>query len=118
MQKKPSRQRVKQLHVPALPAEISTIKINAANCGLSVAAYLRNLGLNYHPKTTLDSGAAIELAKVNGDLGRLGGLLKMLLTNDERLKALGKEQVSAKIDALLDDIQATQAVLFEAARKV
>ena len=114
MQKKPSRQRVKQLQVPVLPSEAEAIKAGAARCGLSVAAYLRNLGLNHHPKTTLDADAVIELAKVNGDLGRLGGLLKMYLTNDEKVKMTGKEQ----IDALLEDIQATQALLFEAARKV
>jgi hypothetical protein len=118
MKKKPSRQRVKQLHVPVLPSEAIEIKINAANCSMSVAAYLRELGLNHKPKTTLDAKAVLELAKVNGDLGRLGGLLKMWLTNDERLVALGKEQVVPKIHSLLEEIQTTQAMLLETAQKV
>jgi hypothetical protein len=118
MQKKPSRQRVKQLRVPVLPTELTAIKTSAANCGLSVAAYLRTLGLNHQPKTTLDADGIIEMVKINGDLGRLGGLLKMLLTNDERLKAMGKEQVTARIHGMLEDIQSTQSLLFEAARKV
>ena len=118
MQKKPSRQRVKQLQVPVLATEAEAIKSNAAKFGLPVAAYLRTLGLNHQPKTILDSKAVIVLAKVNGDLGRLGGLLKMFLTNDEKLKLLGKEEVAAKIHALLDDMQTTQGLLLETVNKV
>jgi hypothetical protein len=118
MKKARSRQRVKQLQVPVLPSEIVTIKTNAANCGLPVAAYLRTLGLEYKPKTILDAKAVGELAKVNGDLGRLGGLLKMLLTNDERLKALGKDQVMPKITTILDEIQSMQGLLLEAVKRV
>ena len=114
MQKKPSRQRVKQLQVPVLASEAETIKSNAAKFGLPVAAYLRTLGLNHQPKTILDSKAVIELAKVNGDLGRLGGLLKLWLTNDEKVKFLGKDQIAS----ILDDIQATQTLLFEKVKKV
>ena len=109
MQKKPSRQRVQQLKVPVLPTEAEAIKTSAASCSLSVAAYLRTLGLKHQPKTTLDADAVIAMAKVNGDLGRLGGLLKMLLTNDERMKSLGTDEVNT----LLGDIRATQTLLFE-----
>ncbi len=116
MKKKPSRQRVQPLKVWALPAEAIAIKANAANCSLSVSAYLRNLGMHHHPKTTLDADAVIALAKVNGDLGRLGGLLKMLLTNDERLKSLGKD--IPKINDLLDQIHVSQALLLEKVKQV
>ena len=118
MEKKPSRQRVQPLKVWPLPAEAEAIESNAGNLGLPVSAYLRTLGLNYQPKTILDSKAIIELAKVNGDLGRLGGLLKMFLTNDEKVKLLGKEQTALKIDALLGEIQSTQALLLETVNKV
>ena len=105
---------MKQLQVPVLLTEAETIKANAAKFGLSVAAYLRTLGLNHQPKTILDSKAVLEIAKVNGDLGRLGGLLKLWLTNDEKLKFLGKDQIAS----ILDDIQATQTLLFEKVQKV
>ncbi len=116
MEKKPSRQRIKLIPVPCLPSEKEEIKTRAKACGMSVAAYLRNLGLNHRPKAVLDAKAVMELAKVNGDLGRLGGLLKMLLTNKERLK--DKDRTVHDIEALLADIQTTQATLFEAARRV
>ncbi len=118
MKKKQSRRRVQKLQVPVLPAEAVEIKSNAKDCGLAVAAYLRNVGLQYKPKGILDYKAIGELVKVNADLGRLGGLLKMWLSNDERLKLLGKELVIAKINSLLDEIELTQATLLEAARKV
>ena len=118
MDNKSSRQRIRRLQVLALPDEAVAIKSHATNCGLSVSAYLRDLGLHYKPKTILDDKAVTQLAKVNGDLGRLGGLLKMWLTNDERLVFLGKEQVVARINSLLDEIQTSQGLLLEAIRKV
>ena len=116
MKKKPSRQRVQLILVRVLPSEKEEIKTRAKACGMSVACYLRTLGLNHRPKAVLDAKAVMELARVNGDLGRLGGLLKMLLTNNERLK--GQDRAAHTIEALLADIQTTQATLFEAARRV
>jgi len=118
MDKKPSRQRIQQLQVPVLPAEAAAIKSHATNCRLSVAAYLRSVGLHYQPKTVFDADIGLELVRINGDLGRLGGLLKMWLTNDERLKLFGKEQIVQKINSLLDEIQSTQALLFEKVNKL
>ena len=118
MDKKSSRQRIRRFQVLLLPTEAVAIKSHAANCGVSVSAYLRELGLHYKPKTILDYKAAIQLAKVNGDLGRLGGLLKMWLTNDERLTFLGKEQGVVRINGLLDEIQSTQCLLLELVKKV
>ena len=116
MTKKQSRRRVHHLRVPVLPSETIEIKQNAADCGLSVSAYLRSIGLQYKPKGILDYKAVGELVKVNADVGRLGGLLKMWLSNDERLGVFNKE--SLEINELLQEIQATQALLLETARKV
>src|SRR5436305_431567 len=118
MDKQPSRQRIHHLRVPVLLAEKTAIQQHAVNCGLSVSAYLRNLGLHYKPKSIVDADAVMELVKVNGDLGRLGGLLKMWLTNDERLTFLGKEQVVVRINGLLDEIQSTQGLLYEKVKKL
>jgi hypothetical protein len=45
-----------------------------------------------------------ELARINGDLGRLGGLLKLWLTNDARTAQFGE----STIRAVLSRIEATQ----------
>lgn len=118
MDKKPSRQRMRRLQVPVLSSEALAIKTHAANCRLSVAAYLRELGLHYKPKTIFDADIGMELVRINGDLGRLGGLLKMWLTNDERLKLFGKEHIVPKINNVLDEIQSTQHLLFEKVNKL
>ncbi len=111
MDKKISRQRIRRFQVLLLPSEAVAIKSNAANCSLSVSAYLRDLGLHYRPKSNVDADAVMEMFKVNGDLGRLGGLLKMWLTNEERLKP-------EQINSLLDDIKSILAVLLEKVKKL
>ena len=113
-----SEKRIQRLRVPVSPAEAVAIKSYATNCHLSVAAYLRELGLRYQPKTVFDADIGLELVRINGDLGRLGGMLKMWLTNDERLKLFGKEQTVPKINGLLDEIQVTQALLFQKVNKL
>jgi hypothetical protein len=59
--------------------ERAAIESRAAATGLSASAYLRSVGLGYAPRSTLDAVQVTELLKVAGDLGRLGGLLKMWL---------------------------------------
>ena len=77
--------RDKKLRVPVLPNEEAEIKSKAQDAGLTVAEYLRNLGLGYSVPSVIDSRQVDSLLKINGDLGRLGGLIKLWLTNDERL---------------------------------
>ena len=45
--KPPTRKQGRHLRVPVLPEEEAAIKQKAAETGLSVAAYLRNVGLGY-----------------------------------------------------------------------
>jgi len=85
---------------------------------MSVSAYLRDLGLHYQPESVFDADVVMEMIKINGDQGRLGGLLKMWLTNDDGWQALGKEQELQNIHALLDDIQSTQHLLFTTVQKL
>jgi hypothetical protein len=60
--------------------ERADIETRAAATGLSVSAYLRNLGLGFQPQSTLDHEAVLALLKVNADQGKLGGLLKLWLS--------------------------------------
>ena len=99
-------------HVPPImvrvtPEEKASIHAQAKACALSAPAYLRNLGLGYEVAGVLDQKAILDLLSVNADLGRLGGLLKMWLTNEERLEAFSAEEVRG----LLGKIQATQDVI-------
>lgn len=102
-----SEVRENALRVWVAPEEKAQIQTNAESCSLSCSAYLRNLGLGYTPASKLDATAMRQLAKVNGDMGRLGGLLKMLLTNQERRAP----EVSRQIESLLNEIAIGQGDL-------
>jgi hypothetical protein len=71
----------KPFKVWVTPDERTAIEENAAATHLSASAYLRTLGLGYQPKSLLDSQHVLELLKLGGDMGRLGGLLKLWLVD-------------------------------------
>jgi hypothetical protein len=112
--KKPPTRKERQLRVPVLPTEEAAIKKMAASAGLSVAAYLRNVGMGYQVRGILDNKRVEELARINGDLGRLGGLLKLWLTDDPRTLRYGE----STIRALLSKIEDTQDKMHEVMRAV
>jgi hypothetical protein len=101
---KPSRKRAQHLRVPVSPEEKAAIQRQAAKAGLKVAAYLRNVGMGFEIHGVVDAIQVEELARINGHLGRLGGLLKLWLTNDARVAQFGE----ATIRAILSRIEDTQ----------
>ena len=106
--------RDKKLRVPVLPIEEAEIKSKATDAGLTVAEYLRNLGLGYKVPSVVDSKQVDSLLKINGDLGRLGGLIKLWLTNDKRTKLIGKSQ----LHLTLDSIRNTQSTMLDVIMKL
>ncbi|MBU5612642.1 conjugal transfer transcriptional regulator TraJ [Geomonas azotofigens] len=114
MAEKNTATRTHQLHVPVRPDERAAIKKMAASTGLPVAAYLRNVGLGYQLHNILDNERVEELARINGDLGRLGGLLKLWLTDDPRTAQYGERLIRA----LLTKIESTQDKMQEIMRSV
>jgi hypothetical protein len=75
-----SRDRNRHLKVVVSQRERAEIETRAAATGLSVSAYLRNLGRGFQPHSTLDHEAILALLQVNADQGRLGGLFKFWLS--------------------------------------
>ena len=92
--------RDKKLRVPVLPIEEAEIKTKAQDAGLTVAEYLRNLGLGYQVPSVIDNRKVDALLKINADLGRLGGLIKLWLTNDKRAKLISKSQLYLTLDSI------------------
>lgn len=106
---KATRKNSAPVKVYCLPTERAELEGLAASAGKSLSSYLLHVGLGYRVPGILDNKRVEELAKINGDLGRLGGLLKLWLTNDERT-----EQFSAStIRALLAKIEGTQDRMYE-----
>lgn len=98
------RKRRHHLRVPVFPEEQTEIESRAGQAGMSVARYLREVGQGYQIKGVVDYEQVRELARINGDLGRLGGLLKLWLTDDGRTARFG----DATIRRLLERIEGTQ----------
>jgi hypothetical protein len=90
--------------VYCLPEERQQVAANARAVGLSLSTYLLNVGVGYQVRGIVDHKQVEELARINGDLGRLGGLLKLWLTNDARTAQFGE----STIRAVLSRIEATQ----------
>ncbi|MBA2709017.1 MAG: conjugal transfer transcriptional regulator TraJ [Tatlockia sp.] len=104
-----TRKHGRHLRVPVLPEEEKEIKANAAQAGLSIAEYLRRLGLGHQITTVIDKQSILELSKINADLGRLGGLLKLWLSNEERIAHIEPKTMTV----LLERIKITQAAMLE-----
>lgn len=81
--------------------EAERIEAQAEQACLSVAAYLRAVGLGYELAAgRVDAEAVREMARINGDLGRLGGLIKLWLTNDSKTRAVGPAILHATLQRI------------------
>lgn len=117
-QKPVTRKGTPPLKVYCLPSEREKIASNAQAVGLTVSSYLLSVGIGYEIKSTLDSKLVGDLVKVNADLGRLGGLLKLWLTDDKKLAATGHSLTEATVRALLKRIEDTQSMMYEAVSRL
>ena len=104
------QQRQRHLRVPVSEDEAASIEQRAASSGLPVAAYLRAVGMDYAPRSVLDQERVQALVKAMADLGRLGGLLKLWLSDDAKLAAYPAER-RRQIPETLLEIRRSQAAL-------
>ena len=108
-----SRNRLLPMKAFVTEIERSRIEARAKSTGLSVSAYLRAAGLALPIRSMLDHQAVLELAKVNADQGRLGGLLKLWLVDRP-----GKGATEAEVRRLLERIGELQGRLAEVVGRV
>ncbi len=102
----PPPKRPGPLKVVVSSADRAQIIERANACDLSVSAYLRMLGLGFEPKSMLDTQAISNLLKALADLGRLGGLLKLWLSERP-----GQGASTIDVRRLLRQIEAHQMQL-------
>ena len=106
-----SPRRDRRLKVRVCPEEAEAIQKQARAVGMPVTAYLRAVGLGYQPRAVVDLDRIEDMLRINGDLGRLGGLLKLFLSDDAKLKRFDSAQVSKVILVALRRIEETQSEL-------
>ncbi|EOC0478875.1 conjugal transfer transcriptional regulator TraJ [Cronobacter turicensis] len=109
-----TRKHGKHIRVPVLPDEEAIIKANAEASGLSTASFIRKVAMGYQVESIVDIKQVSELSRVNGDLGRLGGLLKLWLANDPRTANFSP----SLIKTLLNKIESTQQELMNIMEKI
>ncbi|MES3021660.1 MAG: conjugal transfer transcriptional regulator TraJ [Pseudomonadota bacterium] len=109
-----TRKNTTPIKVYCLPDERIQLQTLAAASNKSVSTYLLTVGLGYRVQGILDNRRVEELVRINGDLGRLGGLLKLWLTDDVRTENFGE----ATIRALLSKIEDTQGTMHDVIRGV
>ena len=85
-------------------AERAAIEAGAERVQMSTAAYLRALGLGHDPPSKVDLRAIHELGRLRADLGRLGGLLKLWLTD-----RAGEGTEASEVSRVLAEIERRQA---------
>ncbi len=80
----------------------------AAQSGLSLSAYMKAAGLNAPIRARADLSAVADLVRVNGDLGRVAGLLKLWLAEKR-----GQSARSMDIEKVMIEFRALQASIRE-----
>ena len=109
----PARDRHRPLKVYVTEEDRAEIEANAKACSLTVSTYLRRLGIHFEPKSTLDQSAILALIKMHADQGRLGGLLKLWLTEKP-----GRGADTFEVRRLLREIEALQAQIKTVVRRL
>lgn len=96
------------LKVYCLETERTQIIRNALATGKSVSEYMRNVSIGYRVQSNVNAEQARELIRLKGDMGRLGGLLKLLLSNEERFDGMTGERLQFETMKLLGEISENQ----------
>jgi uncharacterized protein (DUF1778 family) len=102
------------IKVYCTPEERAQLQANASAVGESVSHFLLQTGLGCGATSADDYRQVEHLIRVHADQGRLAGLFKLWLTNDERVALVGE----AKLRATLDKIEATRDELRTVIRTV
>ena len=113
-----ARRKLLPLKVYCTKEERALIEAQAETAGISVSEYLRNVGRGTPVKSRVDKQAMKEMAKFNADLGRAGGVLKMLLKNEERFIGYSGEQLRQMTKNTVGEINRLQSSLALISKKI
>jgi len=99
----------KRITVYLGPEEYANIQASANRAGISLSTFCKRVCIGIPVPSMEHQQAVKDILKANADLGRLGGLLKLALSEGGDKSALPK---------LLREIDAGQSALKAAARKI
>lgn len=88
--------------------EEAEIESRARNAGLSLSALLRAGGLHHPIRSVVDLKAVADLGRINGDLGRVAGLLKLWLAEKN-----GQGASAVEVEQMMIEFRELQAAIRE-----
>ena len=98
----PSKKRVIKLYLTAV--EFGVIQESAVRAGLSLSTFGKRVCLGFTVPSLEHQEARLELRRLKGDLGRLGGLVKQALANGADRQTVHK--LLHELDARQREVQA------------
>lgn len=116
-----TRKGSQRITVYCLPEEKKRIEDNARSTGKTASSFLLAVGQGYEVSGVVDAMQVREMARISGDLGRLGGLLKWWLTNDARTADFTPDTVRlvlSKIEDLQQELGSTMSQVIRPRAKV
>lgn len=114
----PDRRNRILIKVHCSPEDKQRITALATEVGLPASAYLRSLGLQYRPAPVVDLQHIRTLSGHVGNLGRMGGLLKLWLSDDKKLREIDPETIKAEIRHLVLSIEKNQESIRAVMRQI
>jgi len=100
------RQRTELIQVRVTTAERKELERISNLVAKPVSTYVRAIALGSEIKSKTDERLVLEVARLRGDLGRVGGLLKLWLTNEERFDfESGKNPSSSDVRRVLARVE-------------
>ncbi|MFY4691204.1 plasmid mobilization protein [Campylobacter jejuni] len=111
--------KTKQVNIRLTLEEYNFLVEKAQNYSLTLSRYMRDLSMNYPITCIVDQKVARDLLLVAGDIGRLGGLFKHWLVNNEEQKtSFSKTKSYQDIDDIVDQILDLQELLKQKAKEI
>lgn len=91
------------------PEEHAQIRASASKAGLSLSTFCKRVCLGFSVTSLEHQEARIELRRLKGDLGRLGGLVKQTLANGADRQTV--HRLLHELDARLREVQQAIALI-------
>ena len=91
------------------PEEHAQIRASASKAGLSLSTFSKRVCLGFSVPSLEHQEARIELRRLKGDLGRLGGLVKQALANGADRQTI--HRLLHELDARQQELQQAIAVI-------
>lgn len=77
-----NRKRQHQMKIRLSKEEQNYIEIAAERAGMTVPQYMRNIGLNYRPKSKVDPAMLDQLSQLHANFNHVGSQIKAWLQPD------------------------------------